>query len=59
MPESIESIDATLRDVERALDRLLNGEFRTCELCGAPIDVTLTEENPLRTNCAAHPSLDL
>ena len=43
--------------IERALDRLAAGDYRTCELCGAPIDPPLLEADPTRVGCAEHPTL--
>jgi RNA polymerase-binding transcription factor DksA len=55
--DSVAAIEATLIDVDRALDRLREGTYRECDSCGAQIDETLLMGDPLRTNCAAHPQL--
>jgi len=56
--ESVRSIEATLDDVDRALERLRSGTYRSCELCGADIDESLLTADPLRTNCVQHARLD-
>ncbi|HEV2427607.1 MAG TPA: hypothetical protein VGS61_05255 [Acidimicrobiales bacterium] len=55
--ESVAEITARLDAIERALDRLAAGTYRTCELCGAPIDAALIEADPTRVGCADHPAL--
>jgi len=55
--ESVAAIEATLNDVDRALERLRLGTYRTCQLCAAPIDPVALEANPLLASCADHPEL--
>ncbi len=55
--ESVAAIEATLNDVDRALERLRLGTYRTCQLCAAPIDPVELEANPLLASCADHPEL--
>jgi RNA polymerase-binding transcription factor DksA len=55
--ESVSAIEATLNDVDRALERLRAGTYRTCQVCHAPIDETVQVANPLLANCPAHPEL--
>ncbi len=55
--ESVLSIEATLNDVDRALERLRLGTYRECQVCSTPIDEAELEANPLLSNCVAHPEL--
>jgi RNA polymerase-binding transcription factor DksA len=55
--ESVSAIEATLNDVDRALERLRSGAYRSCQVCGEPIDAVDLEANPLVTSCRAHPEL--
>jgi RNA polymerase-binding transcription factor DksA len=55
--ESVGAIEATLRDVDRALDQLRDGRYGECDVCGAPIDEVLLVADPLRATCTAHPTL--
>ncbi|HWD95297.1 MAG TPA: hypothetical protein VG246_02645 [Acidimicrobiales bacterium] len=55
--ESVAQIEATLNDVDRALDRLRQGTYRTCQVCGSEIADADLEANPLQANCSAHPEL--
>ncbi len=55
--ESVAAIDATLNDVDRALERLRSGTYRSCQVCGSPIDEAALEADPLLANCPAHPAL--
>jgi RNA polymerase-binding transcription factor DksA len=55
--ESVAQIEATLNDVDRALDRLRQGTYRTCQVCGTAIDDASLETDPLLANCGAHPKL--
>ncbi len=50
----IGSLSATLDAVDRALERLRDGSYRTCETCGAPIEEAQLAADPLRTRCRAH-----
>jgi RNA polymerase-binding transcription factor DksA len=55
--ESVTVIEMTLNDVDRALERLRVGTYRTCQVCNTSItDVDLIA-NPLLANCPAHPEL--
>jgi RNA polymerase-binding transcription factor DksA len=51
--ESVTAIEATLNDVDRALERLRVGTYRTCQVCGTPIAEAELIANPL----LAHPEL--
>jgi DnaK suppressor protein len=55
--ESVTAIEATLNDVDRALERLRVGTYRTCQVCGTPIAEAELIANPLLANCPAHPEL--
>jgi RNA polymerase-binding transcription factor DksA len=55
--ESVSAIEATLNDVDRALERLRSGTYRTCQVCQATIDENVLVSNPLLANCPAHPEL--
>lgn len=55
--ESVAAIEATLNDVDRALERLRLGTYRTCQVCSSPIEESDLESNPLLANCPAHPEL--
>jgi RNA polymerase-binding transcription factor DksA len=55
--ESVSAIETTLSDVDRALERLRLGTYRTCQVCGTPIDNVDLESNPLLANCRTHPEL--
>lgn len=55
--ESVSAIEATLNDVDRALERLRAGSYRSCQVCGSPIDEAELIANPLLANCPAHPEL--
>lgn len=55
--ESVAAIEATLNDVERALERLRSGTYRLCAVCDTPIDDAELEADPLLTHCPAHPPL--
>jgi len=55
--ESVVAVEATLNGVDRALERLRLGTYRTCQVCAAPIDESELIANPLLANCPAHPEL--
>ncbi|MGH3731926.1 MAG: hypothetical protein ACRDVC_00880 [Acidimicrobiales bacterium] len=55
--ESVNEIEATLNDVDRALERLRLATYRTCHVCGSSIDDADLEANPVIANCRAHPEL--
>jgi DnaK suppressor protein len=55
--ESVAQIESTLDDVDRALERLRQGTYRTCQVCGSAIDDAALEADPLPANCIAHPKL--
>ena len=55
--ESVAAIEATLNDVDRALERLRVGTYRTCQVCNTPITDANLITNPLLANCPSHPEL--
>ncbi len=55
--ESVSAIEVTLNDVDRALERLRVGTYRTCQVCNTPIAESDLVGNPLLANCPAHPEL--
>ena len=55
--ESVNAIETTLNDVDRALERLRAGNYRRCQVCDSPIDDVALIANPLLANCPAHPEL--
>ena len=54
---SVARIEAVLNDVDRALERLRAGTYRTCQVCGTAIDDATLAESPLLAHCPAHPEL--
>ena len=54
---SVARIEAVLNDVDRALERLRAGTYRTCQVCGTAIDDAALAESPLLAHCPAHPEL--
>jgi RNA polymerase-binding transcription factor DksA len=55
--ESVAQIEATLNSVDRALERLRAGTYRTCQVCGSAIDDADLEADPVLASCRAHPEL--
>jgi RNA polymerase-binding transcription factor DksA len=55
--ESVSAIESTLNDVDRALERLRSGTYRTCQACSAPIEESELVVRPLLANCPSHPEL--
>jgi len=55
--ESVTAIEARLNDVDRALERLRAGSYRTCQVCNTPIEEAALVANPLLANCPSHPEL--
>jgi RNA polymerase-binding transcription factor DksA len=50
----IDEAQALLDDVDRALVRLSDGTYRTCELCGATLAEDDLLDSPVRRQCDAH-----
>ena len=55
--ESVAEIETTLNNVDRALERLRAGTYRTCQVCATPIDDAELIASPLLANCPSHPEL--
>jgi RNA polymerase-binding transcription factor DksA len=55
--ESVLAIESTLNEVDRALERLRVGTYRTCQVCNTPIGDGELIADPLLANCPAHPEL--
>ncbi len=55
--ESVATIENTLNDVDRALERLRVGSYRACQVCGESIEEAELVATPLLANCPAHPEL--
>ncbi len=55
--ESVGAIEAQLNAVDHALERLRQGTYRNCQVCGAPIDEAELVNRPTLANCPAHPEL--
>ncbi|MEI8127254.1 MAG: hypothetical protein WCG86_05485 [Actinomycetota bacterium] len=55
--ETVQQIENTLNEVDRALDRLRSGTYRACEVCGSEIEENLLAADALRASCVAHPRL--
>ncbi len=53
--ESVVAIETTLNQVDRALERLRVGSYRTCQVCGRELDQAALVKNPLLANCPEHP----
>lgn len=49
-------VEGELADVERALARLDDGSYGTCEVCGEPIDGERLRIEPATARCGAHAS---
>lgn len=49
--------EAVLDDVDRALARLDEGTYGTCEVCGSAIDEERLAARPAARSCGAHPTL--
>ncbi len=50
----LEQVEAELADVERALRRLDDGTYGSCEACGQPIGDARLEAMPAARFCLAH-----
>jgi DnaK suppressor protein len=50
----IVEVTSTLDDVDRALDRLSEGTYRTCEACGATLSDARLAAAPMQRRCADH-----
>jgi len=50
----LDAAERDVDDVETALQRLDDGTYGTCEICGAAIDEAVLAEDPARRTCGAH-----
>jgi RNA polymerase-binding transcription factor DksA len=50
----LDRAEAELEDVERALSRLDDGSYASCEACGRPISDDRLAISPLTRRCAEH-----
>ena len=50
----LERVELELEDVDRALRRLDEGSYATCEACGQPIGEDRLAASPLTRRCAEH-----
>ena len=50
----IESVQAGLEDIERALGRLADGNYGTCEICSKPIGDERLDAVPAARFCVEH-----
>lgn len=48
------AVEGELADVERALQRLDEGSYGTCQVCGAAIDEERLAAEPATAFCAEH-----
>jgi RNA polymerase-binding transcription factor DksA len=53
---AIEEAEGLLGDVEAALERLESGRYRTCEICGAPLEPATLAGAPTLRRCVVHAS---
>ena len=51
----LDRIEQGLADVERALVRLDEGTYGTCEVCDAPIAGQVLSDAPTASRCPVHP----
>jgi len=52
--EALTSVERELNDVERALARLDEGVYGTCEVCGGAIDDGRLADEPTTSRCVEH-----
>ena len=52
--DAAKQLDAKLRDVERALEKLSEGTYGVCDVCGAPIGSERLEAIPWAVRCIEH-----
>ena len=54
-PDVIDEATALLDDVDRALVRLSDGTYRSCEVCATPLSGEALATDPTRRRCDEHP----
>ena len=52
--QGLDVLEAEIADIERALTRLDDGTYGTCEVCGDALPQALLTESPAARLCAAH-----
>ena len=52
--DAAKQLDAKLRDVERALEKLDDGSYGRCDVCGSPIGRARLEAIPWAVRCIDH-----
>jgi RNA polymerase-binding transcription factor DksA len=52
--DSLDRLERAVGDVERALQRLDDGSYGTCEACGAALPPDALAEDPAARFCRAH-----
>jgi RNA polymerase-binding transcription factor DksA len=53
-PAAVDALEAEIDDISRALERLADGSYGTCEVCTGPIGPAVLSEHPAARHCAAH-----
>lgn len=54
---SVEShLEASLHDIDRALAKIADGTYGSCEICGEAIDAKRLEVSPAAARCLRHAS---
>lgn len=56
---ALDALEGELRDIERALARLEDGTYGTCEVCGDGLAGEALVESPAARFCRAHLPLPL
>ena len=50
----LDAVEAEMDDIERALARLEDGTYGTCEVCGERLSSETLHERPAARRCRAH-----
>ena len=51
---TVEDLEIRWNNVKRALEKIENGTYGTCELCSAPIEDDRLDANPAARTCKTH-----
>lgn len=51
---AVDALEAEIDDIARALDRLADRTYGTCEVCAGRIEPAVLSERPAARHCAAH-----
>ena len=51
---ALDALASEMDDIERALARLEDGTYGTCEVCGDRLQPETLEDRPAARHCAAH-----